>query len=515
MQCDICLRAANSRRPHYCPTCALAILYEPRLQHVNALLEKEALAKEVERAFDIIKPPPTDGSLSQRRVVSSSADAASRRVAFEDCKRQQLESIDRRSNTQYHTEALKDELKEMREHIAKRRVWLMKRRSALSSAQKQLTKTHEGVIPSIERQMAETKGRWELHHATMAESGVFLGKETASLYGLRRRKRKQGASDRDSYTLAGLPIIDLRDLNNVEPNLLTVSTWNVSHIVYLASHYLSLRLPAEISPPNSIHPYPTISSPLSSYRNPTLPLQPPLRQQTSSAFSNTPKSLARSQARALLLNRPLPVLAREDQRAYSLFVDAVTLLAWDVAWLCKVQGHDIGEKNWEDVCSMGRNLYTILVNPPPEIPRSLSALSKQNLAVLAKGSSTSSPTKKESQDVDGAVVLAVRMGHFSHNSNLQFLAGAEGSEYMRSWKLFNPVRVIEKVKGALASERMGAEWELLEEDEWVGEPRERMEEENGVVVAKEDTLATGGDDGTVKPGGNSGWTKLRSRVGEP
>lgn len=37
---------------------------------------------------------------------------------------------------------------------------------------------------------------------------------------------------------------------------------------------------------------------------------------------------------------------------------------------------------------------------------------------------------------------------------------------MRDWRLQSPVKVIEKVKAMLLAERTGAEWEILEGNEW-------------------------------------------------
>ena len=37
---------------------------------------------------------------------------------------------------------------------------------------------------------------------------------------------------------------------------------------------------------------------------------------------------------------------------------------------------------------------------------------------------------------------------------------------MRDWRLHSPVKVIEKVKAMLLAERTGAEWEILEGNEW-------------------------------------------------
>ena len=46
---------------------------------------------------------------------------------------------------------------------------------------------------------------------------------------------------------------------------------------------------------------------------------------------------------------------------------------------------------------------------------------------------------------------------------------------MRDWRLQSPVKIIEKVKAMLLAERTGAEWEILEGNEW--------EEEEGQAEA--------------------------------
>lgn len=89
---------------------------------------------------------------------------------------------------------------------------------------------------------------------------------------------------------------------------------------------------------------------------------------------------------------------------------------------------------------------------------------------------------------------------------------------MQGWKLANPVRVIDKVKAALASERMGAEWELLEDGEWEDEGKQEaiMDGnkyiEDGEAATKE---AARMDKALVeqkgKEKGTSGWMKLKSK----
>ena len=133
---------------------------------------------------------------------------------------------------------------------------------------------------------------------------------------------------------------------------------------------------------------------------------------------------------------------------------------------------------------------------------------------------------------------------------------------MRDWRLQSPVKVIEKVKAMLLAERTGAEWEILEGNEWEEEEgqaeapvhhagngaRKTKIEETGVLVPAqaetgEQYVGNGGrmprieETGVLVPGhgvkmesdgadqgrgvegeeteekgkGKSGWMKLKSR----
>jgi len=203
--------------------------------------------------------------------------------------------------------------------------------------------------------------------------------------------------------------------------------------------------------------------------------------------------------RLLSLDRPLPRLLKEDPATYSLFVEGVVLLAWDVAWLCRSQGLvTIG--TWEAVCDIGRNLYRLfLANSAEEA-----------------GPSTKSP--KYSPDSGPAIP---KFGELSHSTSSRNLAGPSGMELVRAWPLPSLPHVIDKVKSHLLTEMSGAEWELLEEKEWnedrvdeqavlVGaSTRRSLESRIGLSVM----TATGGveDDSGPRGRGASGWMKLKTR----
>ncbi len=137
-----------------------------------------------------------------------------------------------------------------------------------------------------------------------------------------------------------------------------------------------------------------------------------------------------------------------------------------------------------------------------------------------------------SADLANKAQFTATLGHYSHGTTHSFLATAEGMDYMRGWRLQSPVKVIEKVKAMLLSDRTGAEWEILEGNAWEEEiPRPNevaakqadVEEEvvlvggkrvKGAIDEERDIMsAVTGDEADEKGKGTSGWTKVKSRGG--
>lgn len=198
---------------------------------------------------------------------------------------------------------------------------------------------------------------------------------------------------------------------------------------------------------------------------------------------------------------------------YSLFLEGVTLLAYDVAWACSTQGVSVGDKNsFEDVCHIGRNLYNLLIAQqhhtgqagkmiPPAIP--------------------SSDNKIENAEPDGIAQATSLMGRHSHGTAHSFLGGAEGSEFVRSFKLPSPVKLADKLKKKLISEVAIPEWEVLEEEAWA--ETNPVDVDDGVVVGEQDAkqlqdkeisqkhVATSNETRSGSGNGTSGWTKVKNR----
>lgn len=303
----------------------------------------------------------------------------------------------------------------------------------------------------------------------------------------------------------------------------------------LASHYLAIRLPAEITLPHHDYPKPTIFPLASSYRHGEIPFPGTVVLPPSEPRDQNPRHVPRP--RPLYIDRPLLTLAKEDPSTYSLFIEGVVLLAYNIAWACCTQGVPIGDKtSYEDVCNMGRNLYNLLIgnqltnNPttrfvqPPPSPDGNDA-----------------PGSPESTKDQLGGNPKPMMGRYSHGTAHTFLGSADGNEFMRGFKLPNPVKLADRLKKKMLSDADGLDWEMLNDDAWaVDEPMEdgvqmrgkRLGEADRRLFGVESVMSTATArttlDSTVadftqvslddasspekaRASGTSGWTKLKSR----
>ncbi len=247
--------------------------------------------------------------------------------------------------------------------------------------------------------------------------------------------------------------------------MLSASLAHITHLLWLASHYLAIRLPAEITLPHNDYPRPTIFSLSSSYHHGDVPfpgttLLPP--DELDRQFHHVPHP------RPLFVDKSLPTLAKEDPSAYNAFMEAVCLLSYNIVWLCRTQGVPVGGSgsggdnnsiNLEDFFSLGRNMYNLLMtsnlqqrgSPPQRIADASGRAGDIN------GSSNDST-------VAAAVAAAPRMGLYSHGTAHTFLGSAAGNELMRTFRMPNPVKLADKLRARLMYENPARDWELVENE---------------------------------------------------
>ncbi|KAI9367819.1 UV radiation resistance protein and autophagy-related subunit 14-domain-containing protein [Aspergillus egyptiacus] len=447
MSCDICARAHSPRLQFLCPTCARNQLYDLRFKNATFLLERERLSLQIEAAVNANSAP--GNSLKEHGEYKSVTGNGSSKLWT-------LENItNKRALSSARQKAVSSEIEK--------------------SAKYQLAEREAACLAGIQNNIKRTDHLWHSLHSKTAEARIFLCREVASLYGLRQKVKKRDNGPKESYMIGGVSIIDLRDLNGkfvrlacATPAHISTSFSYVAHILVLISHYLSLRLPAEITLPHRNYPSPTIYTPSSSYQqrwNPSSFSEHSLSSSTTTPRASDPYPPP-PRARPLCIDKALPKLAKEDPMTYALFIEGVSLLAWNVSWLCRSQGLNLGSDSWEDVCDVGRNLWQLLVAPPGQPTNLMRAFAGRDLHVKIKSSKDSPRTAIQ------RTKSFPMLGHYSHGTAHSFLSASEGTEFIRNWRLPTPTKIADKLKSTLMGEMASAEWELLDEDEWGDIPQE-------------------------------------------
>jgi hypothetical protein len=320
----------------------------------------------------------------------------------------------------------------------------------------------EGTKAEVKRMNQKSK----MVYTRMIEARSQLCREAAGLYGLRLKRRRSG---RVEYLIGGIPIPNLlTDLNSTlysrfasswrflgkkkadfrycfdlvhQYTNFNVSLSHLSHLLVLVSHYLGLKLPHEII--------------LSNRENPNNSIRGPLNN--------------RLTTRPLHVESPLSTLSREDSQKYSRFLEGISMLSLNVAWLCYSQGLQINEV--EDAANLGLCMWKLLV-------------------------------AKDSTAVDNPA-----FGKVSHATISGYLANARNGVVMKDFKL-RPNLIADRIRYTLQQETMAADWDMMPEAG--GEMRRRS-----VQALEDDREDQGSPAGPSSVTGGVGrWTRIRARNDE-
>ncbi|KAL8960973.1 MAG: hypothetical protein Q9193_002407, partial [Seirophora villosa] len=526
MQCNICQRPSGTRLPLNCTTCARDALYQTRLRLAHTLLEHEVASGQIEDVLKQSRPLSSKDSLS----TLSTGDSSHASVLLKSTVAERNALEERTLSVHDHIKNLRTHITKTRKEIASYRASNAKRKSSLDAARQELARREAVEVPPIVDVISRTQTRWDALHAKTAESRLLLCREAASLYGLRRRSKSSTRPKKDGYLIGWLPIYHLRDFDSASPDVVTTVNSILAHLVHLLSHYLSLRLPAEITLPYPDHPNPTIFPPVSSYTRygSHFPNAKYLHSASSSPVASRATMTNQSpKPRLLSLKKQLSLLAKDEPQTYASVVEGTTLLAWDIAWLCQTQGINVGEDVGEDVCNIGRNLWRLATVEQTGLkPMSPVKGGRAKQGLNADSNQPVNATLQLRQQ-SGKATVPTAFGHWSHGTTHSNLAGATGSERMRTWRLQDASRVIGRVKHMLVSDRASAGWEMLEGKEWETasmNPRgatpatvEDASEDstagqtNKVQDANSDQVLPTAESSQDKTKGTSGWTKLKSR----
>jgi hypothetical protein len=531
MECDICGKAGNPTHLLHCITCARSHLEQPRIDLARTLIDKDGVEKHV------------------TAVIQGSEDKSSQHVSLSDSKggllvdrqecthhlnwqRTKAETAEIQERTQLIAEQsklLRDQMEATRKHIESKRGANAQRKSDLSSATYGIDSRRANELDKVQQHLKRIDYKSDkMHHDTM-ELRMQLCTTAAKLSGLKTtRRRNKDNSIKVVYNIgpgSRLRIWDLRDLNDAPSDQLSASLGAVAQLLVRVAAYLGIRLPAEITLPHNDYPQPTIFSPASSYKGKkvTFPGSTP-----SHSSSNSPEAsrtidprMHLPKPRTLFIDRPLGHLSAEDPPAYSSFIEGVSLLAYNVAWLCRTQGMKENFKQWDEICPMGQSLHRLLISQEtyshqrPENPLDKDITSKASSKNLQRNT-------------------PVGFGQLSHATSHSYMNTAENAQYLSGWSL-SPTKIVDELKAYLLAEQQAQEWDVLNQKEW--EDMENLIAEDPIVVGEKRRDAASIGDGrsfltstttngratpsqkadvsegeqTEQKRGTSGWTKLKSR----
>ncbi|KKP03140.1 hypothetical protein THAR02_04762 [Trichoderma harzianum] len=471
MECDICHRPHDAqRRPFLCAVDARNRIYEGRMKNLQLMIENDTLKAQINELLADTRPNKhsLDEVISHKQAAEQKTD-------------QILAAA----------EQLRGDIRAARDEIQARKAALARRKSDLASVSAGLAERRTKQLKDVEKSISVLKFRWSQTAEDTASTRTFLCAEAVRLYGL-RRVAKKGITGRYEYSLGRVPIVDLTSMDSLSPEVISTSLSHVAHVLMLVSHYLSIRLPAEITLPHRDYPRPTMFTIQNSYRHgdsisfPGSLVTAPLSD-TPFANSHIPRP------RPLFVDKPLPQLSKEDPANYSLFLEGATLLAYDVAWLCCSQGVSVGDRtSFEDICNMGRNLYNLLMNNQ------------------YSGVNNFSPGTNDHIGGQNADEKRTWIGRFAHGTTFYSLTNDEGTEFIKSFKLPNPLKLADKLKKKLLGDAPAPDWEVLGDDEWKDEGLAG----NGAF----DPKASGNKNGSLadvkdspRTSNSNGWMKVKSR----
>ncbi|KAI5798839.1 UV radiation resistance protein and autophagy-related subunit 14-domain-containing protein [Geopyxis carbonaria] len=411
MQCAICERYAQKMS---CVECAQNGLWQLRMKYLFESSGKDSAAEKVQ---EYIESPA--GLLCAR---------ATPKTAIQN----------RIQDVKVTTARLKLLLQTDKDRLVAARVEAAVRKTRLDEL-REFARRQEPIAESTQRDIRRQNHKWKALYNRTAEARSFLCREAAGLYGLRIKRKKSGRVD---YLIGGVPIPNLlNDLNAQTFAITNTSIESLSRLLVLVSHYCGLKLPNEIILPGNGNPLTSIRGPLYNRHFATRPLH------VESAFST---------------------LSRDNPTTYGKYIEGVSMLAMDIAWLCFSQGLEVN--NVDDACNIGQNMWRLLI---------------------AKDSTAMNTT------------TFGRTSHATANGNL---ATALGQSIMGGFTL-GYMAIVDRIRCTLQAETIVADWDLVPEAEIGAEPPDK----STISLDLNRNDITGGRQDSTDTGSNIGqWTRIRS-----
>ena len=457
-------------------------------------------------------------------------------VELQRTRAETAEIEERVSSINQAADELRKEIEAARMELTKKRRNLSSRRSDLSSATHDVETRRDNERDKVQQSIKRLEYESDKVHSATMEMRSYLCHSAADIAGLKsiKRRMKDGqiketwyiGPDMDPNRTSSksgkyLRVWDLREIDDAPPEELSASLLAISQLLIRVTAYLGLRLPSEMTLPHKDYPHPTTLSPEESWQGMkiTYPGLTPSHSSTNSPeASRTFDGTHLPKPKVLFLDRKLPHLREEDSVAYSVFIEAVANLSYNVAWLCRSQGMKEEVATWEDVCEVGKNLNRLL-----------------RLRVTWSSSQRpENPLDKDIPQPKASVLTAAKktpitLGEISHATSHSFAFDNEHVQRLGEWKL-SPRILTSELKDFLYTEERTKDWDNIDADEFAdmqdaiaadpvlvgkrqrdgGNGKSYMDDLPAVVETTEkasDIL----DGGEERKRGVNGWTRVKSR----
>lgn len=213
MDCSVCSVSFASRGQPTCPSCARALVYQARVDHLTSLLERESLHHNVGVIVESAK-------LADAVALPTGPDLVD--IAEGTTKQKHMRVLAETQSTNTHYRTLERRTAVLKEYIDKvgaeksdRAASHEVRRSQLAKDKQQLETRNAQLLEPLQASIKHARRRLDRVHSRTREGRVKLCHETARLAALRARKRKNSQGHVvEEYMIGGVLIPDLRNLNS-------------------------------------------------------------------------------------------------------------------------------------------------------------------------------------------------------------------------------------------------------------------------------------------------------------
>ncbi|KAK5192277.1 hypothetical protein LTR16_007429, partial [Cryomyces antarcticus] len=211
MECDTCLKNGDAT-PLNCSTCARASLYPIRINLATVLLEKEMLGRQI-GAIEGVSTSTTPQSAVSGSALVVTTEAAKKH----DVERTQNERVEVEERIEMILEqrrVLEKQIEDGKKESSARKAELSRRRSDMTSVTHVLQSRRGAAMETVQKSIGRRTYRLDKTEDRTKSAQSTLCREAALLAGLKQKRRKtKDGKIKEYYTIGGVNILDLRDLN--------------------------------------------------------------------------------------------------------------------------------------------------------------------------------------------------------------------------------------------------------------------------------------------------------------